>query len=63
MGGAYINIGFRCHAGMADAVRALKRAEPILFGDPDGITEILDQFECAAEGEHFRPLDLLDLGC
>ena len=47
---------------MADAVRALEGAEPVLIGDLGRVPEILDQLERAAEREHLCALDLLDLG-
>jgi hypothetical protein len=47
---------------MADAVRAPETAETVLLRDVLGVAEVLDQFERAAEGKHFGPVDALDLG-
>ena len=58
---ADIDIRLRRHAGMADAVRAPEAAEPVLLRHLGGVAEILDQLERAAEGQHLRALDLLDV--
>ena len=62
MGRADIDVGFRRHARVADAVRASEGAEPVLLGDPSRVAEILDQLERGAEGQDLGALDLLDLG-
>ena len=59
---ADIDVGLGGHAGMADAVRAAKRAKPVLLRDLSGVAQILDQLERRAEGQHLGALDLLDLG-
>ena len=59
---ADIDVGLGRHAGMADAVRALEGAEPVLLGDLGRVAEILDQLKRAAERQHLGAVDLLDLG-
>ena len=59
---ADIDVGLRRHAGVADAMRAAERAEPVLLRHACRVAEILDQLERAAEGQNLGALDLLDLG-
>ena len=47
---------------MANAVRALEGAEPVLFGDLGRVAEILDQLKRTAERQHLCALDLFQLG-
>ena len=62
MGRADIDVRLGRHAGVADAVRAAERAEPILLRHLCRVAQILDQLERAAEGQNLGALDLLDLG-
>ena len=59
---ANIDVQLCRHAGVADAMRAAERAEPILLRHLGRVAEILDQLERAAEGQDLGALDLLDLG-
>ena len=62
MGRANIDVGFRRHARVPDAVRAPEAAKPVLLGDHRRIAKVFDQLESRAERQDFGPLDLFDLG-
>ena len=58
---ADVDVGFRGHARVADAVGAAEAAQVILLRNGVGVAQVLDQFQGVAEREDFRAVDVLDV--
>ena len=61
MGRANVDVRFRGHPRVPDGVGALESGKAVLLAHDAGVAQVLDQFQRTAEGEDFRPFDILHI--